>query len=91
MRQNEAGGLMERTGETQHTGKPGRPAQLWQLTDAGKEHAQADPRDFKTMLTELQAHASPRPHAQRHEREAGHRCRDKGLAPAMSTAVTQKR
>lgn len=54
MKQGAAEGLIER-GPDEHTGKPGRPAHTWQLTAGGKERAAADPRDFKTQLTELQA------------------------------------
>ncbi len=54
LKQNVADGLVERAGE-EYTGKPGRPAHLWQLTAEGKERAANDPRDFRDMLTELQA------------------------------------
>jgi predicted ArsR family transcriptional regulator len=53
LKQGVAEGTIERAGE-ERTGKPGRPAHLWQLTAEGKERAQSAP-DFKTMLTELQA------------------------------------
>ncbi len=54
LKQGVAGGTVERAGE-ERTGKPGRPAHLWQLTAEGKERAANDPRDIKEMLTELQA------------------------------------
>src|SRR5258708_5794241 len=47
-------GLIERAGE-ERTGKPGRPAHLYQVTAEGKERAASDPRDIREMLTELQA------------------------------------
>jgi hypothetical protein len=37
------------------TGEPGRRPYEYRLTAQGKERAEADPRDWKAMLTELQA------------------------------------
>lgn len=54
LKQGVAEGLIERAGE-EHTGKPGRPAHLWQATAEGKERAASNPRDTRAMLTELQA------------------------------------
>jgi predicted ArsR family transcriptional regulator len=55
MRQAEDAGYVEREPGGERTGKPGRPAVLWRLTDAGKERAQSGPREWKDMLTQLQA------------------------------------
>lgn len=53
MKQLEAAGDIEPKG-VDRNGKPGRPAMLYGLTEAGKERAAATP-DFRTQLTELQA------------------------------------
>ena len=53
VKQAEADGLIEPAG-VERTGKPGRPANLYQLTAEGKEHARSAP-SARDTLTELQA------------------------------------
>jgi predicted ArsR family transcriptional regulator len=53
LNQGVAEGLIERS-VSERTGKPGRPAHLWQLTAKGKERGRDLP-GTKDMLTELQA------------------------------------
>lgn len=53
VKQAEAEGTIENVG-VERTGKPGRPARLYQLTAEGEERAQSAP-SWKDQLTELQA------------------------------------
>lgn len=53
VKQGVAEGLIEPAG-VERTGKPGRPANLYQVTAQGKERAQSAP-SVRDQLTELQA------------------------------------
>jgi predicted ArsR family transcriptional regulator len=60
LKAGEAEGVIERAG-TVRTGKPGRPAHLWQVSDKGKERAAAA-RSLADMRSDLQAQKVARMH-----------------------------